>query len=582
MLPARFTGTTSSGIEEAAAALTFSPPSSPRTGSPSWSAPPTCPLRPVHDLLRRDVLARRLAGRRHDVRRRRCSASFYRRQLLSSLRIEREQIFNEKILANMPVGIALVDPAGERFLQVNSTFVGDRPLPGPPAARGRCVHGDVRATWPSPAARRWRACCTSACPSRPSNSARATASRTRAFPDDQPPAPPGQPAAHPRRALPGRGYHGGRHAAPGTHQRQHRQGPVPRPAQPRVAQPALARHHDGGRAGSLHRRAARHAPAAGDHPPQRRTGSPAHRRPARRDAHLQRQAATQPPGRSMSTARCALALEICQREIDDKGLRLELELRARDHYAVADPARLQQMFWNLLKNAVKFTPEGRRIVVRSSNYTAAPVSAASGGPEHDRDARCLYQDARDRRQTGGERRACRHRQARRGRWDFCAIEVVRRGHRHRAAAFAANLQRVRPGAEFHHAAFRRAGAGAGDFQGDGRGARRQSDGVAARARARGRRSRSNWTPAPRRWPKRGPSRRGPDGAGGRLAATRPLPRRFRPTARRRGSDGRTGSARAAGGRPPGHLPGDAATAQAARLPGGGGAFGGRRPGAGDG
>ncbi len=49
-------------------------------------------------------------------------SAFYRRQLLSSLRVEREQIFSEKILANMPVGIALVDPAGERFLQANSTF----------------------------------------------------------------------------------------------------------------------------------------------------------------------------------------------------------------------------------------------------------------------------------------------------------------------------------------------------------------------------------------------------------------------------------------------------------------------------
>jgi signal transduction histidine kinase/CheY-like chemotaxis protein len=47
---------------------------------------------------------------------------FYRRQIESARRLEREVIFNEKILANMPTGIALVDPTTRRFVQANEAF----------------------------------------------------------------------------------------------------------------------------------------------------------------------------------------------------------------------------------------------------------------------------------------------------------------------------------------------------------------------------------------------------------------------------------------------------------------------------
>ncbi|HYK23038.1 MAG TPA: ATP-binding protein [Candidatus Acidoferrum sp.] len=47
---------------------------------------------------------------------------FYRRQTEAARRIEREVIFNEKILANMPIGIAFVDPASRKFLQANEAF----------------------------------------------------------------------------------------------------------------------------------------------------------------------------------------------------------------------------------------------------------------------------------------------------------------------------------------------------------------------------------------------------------------------------------------------------------------------------
>lgn len=61
------------------------------------------------------------------------------------------------------------------------------------------------------------------------------------------------------------------------------------------------------------------------------------------------------------------AMEIVRDDIRSRKLRLSVELYAAEHHVLADSSRLQQVFWNVLKNASKFTPDHGAVTVRTFN-----------------------------------------------------------------------------------------------------------------------------------------------------------------------------------------------------------------------
>ena len=66
------------------------------------------------------------------------------------------------------------------------------------------------------------------------------------------------------------------------------------------------------------------------------------------------------------------AIEIVRADVDCRHIQLSVTLEATSHQVNVDPPRMQQVFWNILRNACKFTADAGTISVRS--YNSAPDS----------------------------------------------------------------------------------------------------------------------------------------------------------------------------------------------------------------
>ena len=87
-------------------------------------------------------------------------------------------------------------------------------------------------------------------------------------------------------------------------------------------------------------------------------------------------------------------VEICRDETFVAGLEVELGLDARDHHVAGDHARLMQVFWNLVRNAARFTPGGGKLAIRTSNSPGLG-GERGGGPDGTDPARSLIVEFAD-------------------------------------------------------------------------------------------------------------------------------------------------------------------------------------------
>jgi PAS domain S-box-containing protein len=103
------------------------------------------------------------------------------------------------------------------------------------------------------------------------------------------------------------------------------------------------------------------------------------------------------------------AIDVCASGIEGKALDLSLTFDADQTHTVGDIVRLQQVFWNVIRNAIKFTPAGGTIRISTSNSKTDEftVTIADSGVGFDPvDAEKLFESFRQisadvARRTGG-------------------------------------------------------------------------------------------------------------------------------------------------------------------------------------
>jgi len=96
-------------------------------------------------------------------------------------------------------------------------------------------------------------------------------------------------------------------------------------------------------------------------------------------------------------------VEICRGDIATKGLTLERKGPAAGTLVMADAARLQQVLWNLIQNAIKFTPHGGKILLRTTaeaGRATIEVSDTGAGIEPSQ-LETIFQPFRQAGQRGG-------------------------------------------------------------------------------------------------------------------------------------------------------------------------------------
>jgi signal transduction histidine kinase len=79
------------------------------------------------------------------------------------------------------------------------------------------------------------------------------------------------------------------------------------------------------------------------------------------------------------------AVEVCRADLEAGGLTLRVDSGAEPLMVDADPGRIQQVFSNLLRNSIKFTPPGGRVRIRARCEQACTVEVRDSGAGIDPD-----------------------------------------------------------------------------------------------------------------------------------------------------------------------------------------------------